>query len=101
MDIVHRLQQSICTSTGDSTGTSIGDGTDIGVGKGIGSGMGTGTGVGEHDMDYCLIADGLVRFKDKIYVLDRSELKKMILRVFHVKPYLCHPSYYKTLTTAK
>ena len=50
-------------------------------------------------MDYFLTTKGLVRFRDKIYVRDRSELKKVILRVFHVKPYLGNPGYKKTLIT--
>jgi len=50
-------------------------------------------------VDYCLIADGLVRFRDKIYVTDRSELKKVVSREFHAKPYSGHPNYQKTLTT--
>ncbi len=49
-------------------------------------------------MDYCLKMDGLVRFRDKIYVPDNIELKKVILREFHVKPYSVHPGYRKTLT---
>jgi len=34
-------------------------------------------------------------------VLDKSDLKKLILWEFHVKSYSCHPRYYKTLTMAK
>ena len=52
-------------------------------------------------MDYCLTADGLIRFRDNIYVLDSSELKKVILREFHVKPYSGQPGYQKTLTAVK
>jgi len=33
------------------------------------------------------MVDGLVKFKNKIYVLDDSELKKLTLREFHVQPY--------------
>lgn len=36
-----------------------------------------------------------------IYVPDRSEIKKAILRKFHAKPYLGHPGYQKTLATVK
>jgi len=43
----------------------------------------------------------LVRFRDKIYVLDNSEIKNLILREFHVKSYSGHPRYQKTLTTMK
>jgi len=47
------------------------------------------------------MVDGLVRFRDKIYVSDYSEIKKLILREFHVKPYSGHPGYQKTLTIVK
>lgn len=33
--------------------------------------------------------------------MDNSELKKVILREFHVKPYLGHPGNQKTLTSVK
>lgn len=33
-----------------------------------------------------------------IYVSDNSELEKLILREFHLKPYLGHPGYQNTLT---
>ena len=52
-------------------------------------------------MEYCLTTDGLVRFREKIYVPDNSELKKVILREFHAKPYSSHPGYQKTLTIVK
>eukprot|EP00253_Pinus_taeda_P013707 PITA_13707 len=41
------------------------------------------------------------RFRDMIYVPDNIELKKLILREFHAKPYLGHPRYQKTLTAVK
>ena len=50
-------------------------------------------------MDYHLTTNDLVRFKDMIYVLYDNELKKIILREFHVKPYSGHPGYQKTLAT--
>ena len=64
---------------------------------------GTGAGIGTRDQDpyYSLTIDGLVRFQDRIYVPNCSELKKLILREFHVKPYLGHPGYQKTMTTNK
>jgi len=49
-------------------------------------------------VDYCIIEDGLVRFRDRIYVPERSEIKKAILREFHVKPYSGHPDYKKMMT---
>ena len=52
-------------------------------------------------MDYHLLANGLVGFRDKIHVSDESELKKLILRYFHVNPYSVHPRYQKILTIVK
>lgn len=68
MEIMHRLQQSIATC--DSTGTCECTCTCIGIGTSVGTCIGTG--VGAQDVDYCLTLDGLVRFRDRIYVLDRS-----------------------------
>lgn len=67
MDIMHKLQQSTGTCTG------------------------VGTGIGDQDVDYRLTTDGLVRFRDMIYVSNCSELKKIILREFHANPYSGHP----------
>jgi len=52
-------------------------------------------------VDYSLTTDGLVRFRDRLYVSNSSEIKKVILREFHLKPYLGHPGYQKTLTIVK
>lgn len=52
-------------------------------------------------MEYHLRKDGLIKFRDMIYVRDSSELKKTVLRVFHVKVYSGHPRYQKTLITMK
>lgn len=56
------------------------------------------TGTGDQDADYHLTTDGLVRFRDMIYVPNCSELTKLILREFHMKPYSGHPGYHKTST---
>ena len=40
----------------------------------------------------------LVRFMTMIYVPDDSELKKLILRELHVKPYSGHLRYQKKMT---
>jgi len=52
-------------------------------------------------VDYCLTTDGLVRFRDMIYVLDNSECKKVIFSEFDVKLCSCHLGYQKTLTAVK
>ena len=52
-------------------------------------------------MDYYLTTVKLVIFGDKMYVTNSSDLKKVILKKFHVKPYSCHPSYHKTFTRVK
>ena len=69
-----------------------GSDTSFRIGRGIGYDTRT------DDVDYCHTTDGLVRFRDMIYVSNINELKKVILREFHVKPYSIHPSYHKTLT---
>ena len=55
----------------------------------------------DQDVDYHLTTYVLVRFKDMMYVSDNSELKKLILREFHLNLYLDHPGYQKTLTVVK
>eukprot|EP00253_Pinus_taeda_P035105 PITA_35105 len=55
----------------------------------------------DQDVDYHLTTDGLMRFRDKIYVPDNSELKNLILREFHTKSYSGHPRYQKTSTIVK
>jgi len=55
-------------------------------------------GTSDHDVDYHLTPDGLVRFRDRIYVQENNELKKLILREFHANSYSGHPRYQKTLT---
>lgn len=52
-------------------------------------------------MDYHLTEDGLVIFRDNIYVSDNNELKKLILREFNFKPYSGHSGNQKTLTVVK
>ena len=52
-------------------------------------------------MLYHLMIDGLVIFRDRIYISDDSELKNLILREFHAKPYSSHPGYQKTLMVVK
>ena len=81
MEIVHKLQQGDGTGTSDSKGTCTG--TYIGIGIGAGA----------YGMDYFLTMNVLGKFRDWIYVLDNSEFKKVILRQFHMKPYLGHPGY--------
>lgn len=45
--------------------------------------------------------DGLIRFKNRIYVPYNNELKKLILMEFHVEPYSDHLGYQKMLATIK
>ena len=89
MEILHRLQQ------GDSTSTGTGISTCSGIST-CGS-----TSVDAQAMDYCVTTDGLVRFRDRICIPDKSELKKVILREFHAKPYSGHLGYQKTLIVVK
>lgn len=54
-------------------------------------------GIVDQDADYHLRIDCWLILKDRIYVPNCSELKKLILREFNVKPYSSHPGYHKTL----
>jgi len=47
----------------------------------------------DQDVDYHVTMDGLVRFRDMIYVLDNSDLKKLTLKEFHAKSYSGHSGY--------
>jgi len=49
-----------------------------------GIGIGAGTSKGDQDADYHFMRNGLVRFRDRIYVLNCSELKNIILKEFHI-----------------
>eukprot|EP00253_Pinus_taeda_P008741 PITA_08741 len=71
MEIKHKLQQSIGKVTGD------------------------------HNADYHFTANRLVRFRDRIYVPNCSDIKNITLREFDVKLYSEHLGYQKTLTTMK
>lgn len=42
-----------------------------------------------------------MRFRDRVYVLNCSDLKNPILMEFHVKPYLGHLGYPKISTMVK
>jgi len=61
----------------------------------------TGTDAGASNVDYHLTSYVLVRFRDRIYASDSSELKKVIFREFHGKPYSSQPRYQKTLAAVK
>ena len=63
------------------------------------TGIGISTSTGDQDVDYHFTANGLVTFRDRIYVSNGSELKKLILTEFHAKPYSGYPGYQKTLTS--
>lgn len=107
MEIMQKVQQSIGIGIGDSIGIVTNDGTSMGKsdnkcrGRSTCHGTFRGTCGGALDVDYCLITDGLVRLLDKIYLSNNSELMKVALKKFHVKPYSCHPSYQNMLIGVK
>lgn len=45
--------------------------------------------------------EALIRFKNIISVPNNDDLKRFIMKEFHVKPYFSHPGYQKSLTTIK
>jgi len=58
-------------------------------------------GEGDRDKKYHLMVDGLVKLKNRIYASYSNELKKLILREFHAKPYLGLLGYQNTLIAIK
>jgi len=53
------------------------------------------------DEEYHLIDDDLIRFKRIIYVPNSDELNRIIMKKFHVKPYLGLPRSQKALKNIK
>jgi hypothetical protein len=51
--------------------------------------------------DISIDKQGLLRFKNRLYIPDSTELKLTILDEVHKKPYFGHPGYEKTVTTLK
>ena len=53
------------------------------------------------ELDISIDKEGLLRFKNRLYIPDSLELKSTILDEVHKKPYSGHPSCQKTITTLK
>jgi hypothetical protein len=51
--------------------------------------------------DISIDKKGLLRFKNRLYIPDSTELKLTILNEVHKKPYSGHPGYQKTITTLR
>jgi hypothetical protein len=51
--------------------------------------------------DISIDKKGLLRFKNRLYILDSTELKLTILDEVHTKLYSGHPGYQKTITTLR
>jgi hypothetical protein len=54
-----------------------------------------------YKLDISIDKKGLLRFKNRLYVPDSTELKLTILDKVHKKPYSDHPGYQKTITTLR
>jgi hypothetical protein len=52
-------------------------------------------------IDLSLDKNGLIRFKNMLYILDSTELKLKMFDEVHKKPYYGHRGYQKTMTTPK
>jgi hypothetical protein len=50
---------------------------------------------------YQLWNDGLLTYKDRLYILNCDDLKRFILDELHKIPYTGHPGYQKMITTTK
>jgi hypothetical protein len=51
--------------------------------------------------DLSIDKKGLLRFKNRLYLPDSTELKLTVLDEVHKKPYSSHPGYQKTITTLR
>jgi hypothetical protein len=45
--------------------------------------------------------DGILMHKNKVYVPNSYELRKLVLKEMHNVPYVGHPSYQKTIATVR
>jgi hypothetical protein len=52
-------------------------------------------------LDLGIDKKGLLRLKNRLYILDSTELKSTILDKAHKKPYFGHSGYHKTITTLR
>ena len=51
--------------------------------------------------DLSIDKNGLLQFKNRLYIPDSTELKLTTLDEVHNKPYSGHPGYHKTITTLR
>jgi hypothetical protein len=51
--------------------------------------------------DYQLGIDGILLYRNRVYVPKSSELRSVILKEMHNVPYAGHPGYHKTISTVK
>jgi len=54
-----------------------------------------------HKTDISVDKNGLLRFKNRLYVPNYTKLKTMILDKLHKNPYFGHPRYQKTITALR
>jgi hypothetical protein len=54
-----------------------------------------------HERDLSIDKDGLLHFKNRLYIPNSVELKIIVLDEVHKKPYSGHPGYQKTITTLR
>ena len=50
---------------------------------------------------YKLEEDGILTFKDRIYIPNVADLRRIIMDEIHQAPYSSHPLYQKTIATAR
>jgi hypothetical protein len=51
--------------------------------------------------DYRLGYDGILLYRNKVYVPNSPELRNVILKEIHNVPYVGHPGYQKTVSIVK
>jgi len=54
-----------------------------------------------HHTNFNIDKNGMLKFKNKLYVPNFVELKMMILDELHKNPYYGHPRYQKMITTLR
>ena len=45
--------------------------------------------------------DGILTYKNRIYVPDVADLRRVVMNEIHQTPYFGHPGYQKTIATAR
>ena len=50
---------------------------------------------------YQMLEEGLLSYKNRLYIPDYDDLKRFIMDELHKRPYIGHPGYQKMITTTR